>query len=158
MKGFLQLLILVTIILFMTGVVSCTRPNDLTENDPAKIEFVLYGQTKTYTNASAAKTTITGTNVLTVLGVKEPTAENTFTISFPAGNLQPGTYSVNTGVVTFREGNHVVTNVNNTDFAVTITSNNNGVINGTFAGTLYDHTTLANCTIVQGKIENVFIQ
>lgn len=135
---------------------SCTKQNDiLAVPEKSKIEFSLYNSVKTYTEVNAAAQTITGTKVYTFVGTKNPAAENIFTLSFMTDSLRPGSYNVNTGVVSFREGSKVVTNVSSTNFIVTITSNDHGLINGSFSGSLYDHSTNSNCAIVQGRIENI---
>lgn len=158
MKNFFLIALLACL---TASLVSCSKANDLTPNtavsvpDQSKIEFSLYGNTKTYTQVNASAQTMTGVRVYTFVGTKNPAAENIFSMTFMTDSLRPGSYSVNTGVVDYREGSTVVSNVYSTNFTVTITSNVNGLVNGTFAGTLYDHSTGSNCAIVQGKIENI---
>lgn len=145
----------------LASLVSCTKSNDITRNevstvpDQSKIEFSVYNSVKTYTQVVASAQQITGVRVYTFVGTKNPVAENVFTLTFMTDSLRPGTYNVNTGVVDFREGSTVISNVSSTNFTVTIASNVNGLVNGTFAGTMYDHTTGRNCDFVQGKIENI---
>lgn len=137
---------------------SCSKPNDLARpasDTESKIEFSLDGSQKTYVDVNAGVTRVTGVNVYSFVGTKNPTNENIFTISFPAANLVAGSYNVKTGVVSFREGSIVATNVSSVDFVVTITSNVNGLVNGSFSGTLYNHSTQKNSTCVKGLIQNI---
>lgn len=152
MKRTLYAIVLFSVLLFT----SCSK-EQLREADPdqPKIEFSLYNDTKTYFDVNASAQTITGVKVYTFVGTKNPQAENIFTLSFMTDSLQPGSYNTNTGVVTFREGSKTATNISSTDFIVTITSNVNGLVNGTFTGTLFDHQTGSNCAVVSGKIEDI---
>jgi hypothetical protein len=138
---------------------SCSKPADEmarpASDNESKIEFSLDGSQKTYIDVNAGVTRVTGVNVYSFVGTKVPTNENIFTISFPAVSLNAGTYNVKTGVVSFREGGVVATNVSSVDFVVTITSNVNGLVNGSFSGTLYNHSTQKNSTCVQGLIQNI---
>jgi hypothetical protein len=139
-------------------VTSCSKPNDIARpmsGNDSKLEFSLDGSLKTYVDVSAGVAKVTGVNVYSFVGTKAPSQANIFTLSFITDSLRVGSYSVTTGVVSFREGNTVATNVSSTDFIVKITSNVNGLINGTFSGTLYNHTTQKNSTCIQGKIENI---
>lgn len=139
--------------------VSCSKPNDIgarpSANTESKIEFSLYNSLETYYQVNASAVTKTGVKVYSFVGTKNPVAENIFSMTFMTDSLRPGTYDVNTGVVNFREGNKIVTNAMSSNFTVTITSNVNGLVNGTFAGNLYDHSTSSNCTVVSGLIENI---
>lgn len=139
----------------LASLVSCTKQQDFAQTTESKIEFSLYNNVKTYTHVNAGMTRITGENIYSFVGDKEPAGDNFFSLTFMTDSLRAGTYDVGTGVVTFREGTHVVTNMTSSGFTVTINSNVNGLINGTFQGTLYDHQTNSNCTVLQGKIENI---
>lgn len=139
---------------------SCSKPNDIARPGAAEqsmIEFKLDGSLKTYYDVNAGVDHITGTNVYSFVGTKAPTGTNIFMLSFVTDSLRAGTYNVNTGVVSFREAGVIATNVSSTDFTVTITSNVHGLINGSFSGTLYNHTTGQNSLVVQGRIENIQI-
>lgn len=137
---------------------SCSKPNDLARPNAvneSKIEFSLDGSQKTYVDVSAGVAHVTGVNVYSFVGTKNPTNDNIFNLSFPADSLRPGSYNVKTGVVSFREGTVIATNVSSTDFIVTITSNVNGLVNGSFSGTLFNHSTQKNSTCVHGLIQNI---
>ena len=137
---------------------SCTKQTDdlLAVPEQAKIEFRIFSSLKSYSSVVASQQTIAGTKVFSFVGTKNPQAENIFSMTFTAADLKPGTYQVNTGVVSFREGNTVVTNSSaSNNFFVTITSNKNGLVNGSFSGTLTDQSNNTNCTIIQGKLENI---
>lgn len=157
MNRFFKIFLIGILAGLLFSLASCSKENDFPNVDPgqAKIEFSLYGSTKTYVEVNAGAQKITGTKVYSFVGTKSPAAENIFTLTFMTDSLRPGSYSVNTGVVNFREGTRVVTNVSSPDFMVNITSNVNGLVNGTFSGTLYDHQTGSNCAVINGKIENV---
>lgn len=138
---------------------SCSKPNDdlarPNSDNESKIEFSLDGSQKTYIDVSAGVARVTGVNVYSFVGTKNPSNANIFNLSFPADSLRPGSYNVKTGVVSFREGNVIATNVSSVDFVVTITSNVNGLVNGSFSGTLYNHSTQKNSTCVHGLIQNI---
>lgn len=137
---------------------SCSKPNDLARpnsDDQSKLEFTLDGSLKTYVDVSAGVARVTGVNVYSFVGTKTPTNDNIFNLSFLTDSLRPGSYSVTTGVVSFREGTVIATNASSSDFVVTITSNKNGLINGSFSGTLFNHTTQKNSTCVHGLIQNI---
>lgn len=137
---------------------SCSKPADLAKpqaGDEGKLELTLDGSLKAYTQVSAGVARVTGVNVYSFVGTKNPTNDNIFSMSFMTDSLRPGSYSVTTGVVSFREGTVIATNVSSTDFIVTITSNNNGLVNGYFSGTLYNHTTKKNSSCLKGLIQNI---
>lgn len=137
---------------------SCTKDQTLLAVDPgqdSKIEFKFDGSLKQYFTISAGVAHVTGVNVYSFVGVKNPTNDNIFQLIFMTDSLRPGTYNVNTGVVAFREANTVATNISSTDFTVTITSNVNGLVNGTFKGTVYNQTASHNSTILEGLIQNI---
>jgi|SRR3972149_5469332 len=139
---------------------SCSKnaERDLAAVDPgqdSKIEFKFDGNLKQYFTVSAGVAHVTGVNVYSFVGVKNPTNDNIFQLVFMTDSLRPGTYNVNTGIVAFREANTVATNISSTDFTVTITSNVNGLVNGSFKGTVYNQTASHNSTILEGLIQNI---
>lgn len=138
------------------ALVSCSKSNDnIIQREDQKIEFNLYGATKTYVQINAGVSQSGSLKTYTFVGTKNPSAENIFSISFQTDSLRPGSYNLNNGVISFREGSKVITNVSSQSFTLVISSNVNGLINGSFAGTLYDLSTSSNCTVSQGVIENV---
>ncbi len=92
----------------------------------------------------------------TFLATKAPETDNIFTISLPTQDLTPGTYT--NAIVNFHEAEKVATNVYVSDFTVTVITNDNGLINGYFSGTLTDHTNMQNEALVEGLIQDVRIQ
>jgi hypothetical protein len=133
---------------------SCSKDQTIESDPGAKIEFNLYGSQRVYVDLNSSAQTTGGGRTYTFVGTKSPQAENLFSISFTTDSLRPGTYNLNTGVVMFREGTKVVTNASGS-FTLTVTSHSNGIVNGSFAGTLYDHQTGSACSMVNGSIEQV---
>lgn len=139
---------------------SCSKQSSDLAVDPgpnpeSKIEFKFDGSLKQYFTVSAGVAHVTGVNVYSFVGVKNPTNDNIFQLIFMTDSLRPGTYNVNTGIVAFREVNTVATNISSTDFTVTITSNVNGLVNGSFKGTVFNQTASHNSTILEGLIQNI---
>lgn len=143
------------LILLALGLSGCSKESLSRVQSQPKIEFVMNGSLKQYNQVSGGAVTVTGGRMYSFVGIKEPTAENYFSLSFKTDSLRPGTYSVgNTGVVTFREGTYIATN-NNTSFSVTITSNQSGTVNGTFTGNLV--CSGSPCSVNEGKLESISI-
>jgi hypothetical protein len=137
---------------------SCSKPNDLSRpaaDNSTKIEFQYNGELKQYFDISAGSSKTSGVKYYTLVGTKTPSGNNVFSMTILTDSLRAGSYNMNTGVVSFQEGTTVALNKNNA-FVVTITSNVNGLINGTFEGTMLANSKDASC--LHGKIENVQLQ
>jgi len=145
-------LLFVTVAFLMA---SCAKSDLSRDGHEGKIEFTVQSGLKTYVDVAAAGVATGSQRMYSFVGTKAPSSENMFGLSFQTDSLRPGTYNVSSGVITFREGSQIFTSVNNLQFTVTITSNNGGLVNGTFSGTLYDHTTLNSCSVVNGSIQNI---
>lgn len=134
---------------------SCSKNTNDLRVDMSKLEFKIDGVLKQYQQTNAAEKHMPGVNVYTFTGANNPTGQNYFVLTFTGDNvLHTGTYSASTGVVQYREGNTFASNVS-TEFTVTITSNDNGLISGSFKGSVLNSATNHNCTIIEGLIENI---
>lgn len=137
--------------------VSCTKSNDLLaplSDNGSKIEFSLHNDLKTFVDVYGIASLAANENAYVFSGVN---SEFSFSLGFMTDSLRPGSYnvSVNSGVVVLNDGRNGITNAYSNDFVVNITSNVNGLVNGSFSGTLYNQTTKSNCSVVEGKIQNI---
>lgn len=132
----------------------CQKADDLKPNEVSrKIEFNIGGNDKTYVQVTASTATVSGIKTYSFVGTKDPTTDNYFNIVIMTDSLRPGTYSLPAGTVHWREGSTGANNIYS-GFTVTISSNVNGLVNGSFLGTLQIYTGL-NVPVVDGIIQNI---
>lgn len=129
----------ISIGLFLVGFIlqpffCCTKTDNLRHNElESKIQFNIGGQDKSYTQVTASTATVNGTKAYSFVATKDPTTDNYFNMVIMTDSLRPGTYTLASGMVQWRDG---PTGGTSTNFTVTVNSNANGLINATFAGQL----------------------
>lgn len=145
-------------IVFISAILPGCSKEVARNQQTGSIEMYYNGVLKQYDQTNTGTVSTTGGKIFSFNGTKEPTTENFFNLTFKSDSLRCGVYTVgNTGTVLYREGGKSASNVNNTSFTVTIFSNADHLINGTFTGVLTDQDG-HNSYILQGRLINVFMQ
>lgn len=159
-KIFLFITIAMTSI--MLSVSSCSKEQIVSATQPTLkqgIEFTYDGYYKQYFKVNAAKVETSSGNIYSFVATKIPEAENYFNIILRTDSLVPGKYIITESgnSISFREGNVIANNCVYGPVTVTITSNSNGFVSGSFEGLVYDYETHNMKKLSSGKLENVKI-
>lgn len=148
--------------MLILSIIGCSKARDLVSHSTAPvntsaIEFSFQGSLKHYDNIAAARVKQTSGPVYSFVATKDPQADNYFNIILFTDSLRPGKYVINeTGnSISLKEGELIANNCVRGPVTVTITSNNGGVVNGSFEGYIYSHLTNQNEKITGGKLQNV---